>query len=65
MKKRISDLLDGYEDGSVELSGGTPACQPEEVAGIRFLPFEDALAALTHPSDRDTLQKAQTFLKDR
>lgn len=24
MKKRISDLLDGYEDGSVELSGGTP-----------------------------------------
>lgn len=24
MKKRISDLLDGYEDGSVELSGDTP-----------------------------------------
>ena len=51
--------------GGAELSGGAPACQPEEVADIRFLPFEDALAALTHPSDRDTLQKAQTFLEDR
>ena len=49
----------------VELSGGTPACQPEEVADIRFLPFEDALAALTHPSDRDTLQKAHAFLEGR
>ena len=47
------------------LSGGTLACQPEEVADARFLPFGEALEALTHPSDRDTLQKAQTFLKDR
>ena len=47
------------------LSGGTLACQPEEVADARFLPFDEALEALTHPSDRDTLQKAQTFLKDR
>lgn len=47
------------------LSGGTLACQPEEVADARFLPFGKALEALTHPSDRDTLQKAQTFLEDR
>ena len=47
------------------LSGGTLACQPEEVADARFLPFGEALEALTHPSDRATLQKAQTFLKDR
>ena len=47
------------------LPGGTLACQPEEVADARFLPFGKALEALTHPSDRDTLQKAQTFLEDR
>ena len=45
--------------------GGDIACQPEEVADARFLPFGEALEALTHPSDRDTLQKAQTFLEDR
>lgn len=44
--------------------GGELACQPEEVADIRFLPYEEAAAALTHPSDRDTLQKARAFLAD-
>lgn len=47
------------------LSGGELTCQPEEVADARFLPFEEALEALTHPSDRDTLQKARAFLEGR
>lgn len=47
------------------LSGGEPVCQPEEVAAIRFLPFGEALAALTHQSDRDTLQTAHAFLAGR
>ncbi len=38
-------------------------CQPEEVADARFLPFGEALEALTHPSDRETLQKARAFLE--
>ena len=45
--------------------GGGIVCQPEEVADARFLPFGEALEALTHPSDRDTLQKAHAFLEDR
>ena len=47
------------------LSGGEPSCQPEEVTEIRFLPFTEALAALTHQSDRDTLRKAHAFLERR
>lgn len=47
------------------LFGGELTCQPEEVADARFLPFEEALEALTHPSDRDTLQKARAFLEGR
>ena len=47
------------------VSGGEPVCQPEEVEAIRFLPFGEALAALTHDSDRDTLQKAHAFLEGR
>lgn len=43
---------------------GEPVCQPEEVTAIRFLPFEEALAALTHESDRDTLRKAHAFLQE-
>lgn len=48
-----------------ELSGGALACQPEEVAEVRFLSFGEALGALTHQSDRDTLQKAHAFLEGR
>ncbi|MCI8698860.1 MAG: NUDIX domain-containing protein [Oscillospiraceae bacterium] len=47
------------------LAGGTLSCQPEEVAQARFLPFEEALALLTHPSDREVLQKARAFLEGR
>lgn len=47
------------------LSAGEPVCQPEEVAAIRFLPFDGAMAALTHDSDRDTLRKARAFLEGR
>ena len=43
----------------------TVVCQPEEVAEAVFLPFGDAMAKLTHPSDRDTLQKADAFLGGR
>lgn len=45
-----------------ETAGKEIVCQPSEVADARFLPFPDALAALTHQSDRDTLQKAEDFL---
>lgn len=41
---------------------GGITCQPEEVADARFLPFDAALDALTHASDRDILQKAGAFL---
>lgn len=47
------------------LSGGTLTCQPEEVADARFLPFDEALGALTHLSDRDILRKAHAFLEGR
>ena len=47
------------------LAGGTLSCQPEEVAQARFLPFGEALALLTHPSDREVLQKARAFLEGR
>ncbi len=47
------------------LRDGEPVCQPEEVAAIRFLPLDEALAALTHDSDRDTLGKAHAFLEGR
>lgn len=47
------------------LRDGEPVCQPEEVAAIRFLPFNEALAALTHGSDQDTLRKAHAFLEGR
>lgn len=44
---------------------GRIVCQPEEVSDARFLPFGAAMERLTHPSDRDTLQKAHAFLEDR
>lgn len=36
-------------------------CQPEEVADAAFLPFGEALARLTHDSDRDILTAAHRF----
>lgn len=47
------------------LSGGVLSCQPEEVAEARFLPFDEALASLTHASDRAILQEAHRFLVKR
>lgn len=47
------------------LAGGALACQPEEVASAAFLPYGEALAALTHPSDREVLAKARAFLEGR
>ena len=47
------------------LSGGVLSCQPEEVAEARFLPFDAALEALTHASDRSILQEANRFLGSR
>ena len=46
------------------LAGGSLSCQPEEVAEARFLPFDDALSALTHASDRAILEEAQRFLQN-
>lgn len=42
---------------------GPITCQPEEVAEAAFLPFRDALDRLTHPSDRNTLEAAEGFLR--
>ena len=47
------------------LSGGTLACQPEEVAEAVLLPFGEAMARLTHPSDQDVLAAADVFLNGR
>lgn len=42
---------------------GTDAVpQPEEVASIRFLPYAEALAALTYADDRRVLTAARDFL---
>ena len=48
-----------------EVEDGTPMCQPEEVAEICFVPYQQASALLTHPSDRETLAKAQQTLEAR
>jgi len=45
------------------VSGGTVTCQPEEVSDVRFLPFDEAVNALTHASDRAILQEAHRFLQ--
>ena len=45
------------------VSGGTLACQPEEVADACFLSFDAAMEALTHASDRAILQEAHRFLQ--
>ena len=37
-------------------------CQPEEVADAAFLPFDAAVARLTHDSDRAVLTAAHDFL---
>ena len=47
------------------LSGGTLACQPEEVAEAVLLPFGEAMARLTNPSDQDVLAAADVFLNGR
>ena len=47
------------------VSGGALAGQPEEVADARFLPFDAALEALTHASDKAILQEAHRFLQNR
>ena len=41
---------------------GPVSCQPEEVAEAVFLPFQEALDRLTHPSDREVLTAAEMFL---
>ena len=44
------------------VAGGTLTCQPEEVAEAWFAPYDRAVEALTHASDRSVLQKAENFL---
>ncbi len=41
------------------------AAQPEEVASIQWLPFDEALAALTYADDKRVLTAAQEFLNHR
>ena len=45
-----------------EVLSGTVKAQPEEVTEILFLPFEEALALLTFPSDKETLSLADSYL---
>lgn len=42
---------------------GEPVCQPEEVRTLRFLPYEEARAAMTYDSDRSVLDGAEEFLR--
>ena len=39
--------------------------QPEEVSSIQWLPYEDALAALTYEDDKRILTAAREYLKSR
>ena len=52
MNKRISDLLDGYEDGSVELSGETPLSS----ARIKELTMKRAKGIKRNPWHRAPLR---------
>ena len=45
--------------------GGDVTAQEEEVREIEWLPYREALAALTFDSDRQTVQKAEAFLRAR
>ena len=38
--------------------------QEEEVSAISWLPYEEALSTLTYSSDRETLKKAEDFLRN-
>ncbi len=48
-----------------EVGDGPVTCQPEEVQEALFLPVQEALARLTHLSDRETLERAAAFLEVR
>ncbi len=39
--------------------------QEEEVRELRWLPFDEAAAALTFASDRETLRRAEAFLQEK
>lgn len=56
MEKDVVFFLARAGDGPV-------VCQPEEVAEAVFLPFDGVMDLLTHPSDRETLQAAEDFLR--
>ena len=56
--KDVAFFLARAEEGPI-------VCQPEEVAEAAFLPYDRALAALTHPSDREVLAAARAFLEER
>jgi len=45
--------------------GGEQKAQLEEVKAIRFLPFNEAEALVTHQSDKEVLAQAEAFLKRR
>ena len=44
-----------------EKSGGVERAQPEEVAFLRWLPFPEAVDALTYDNDKEILRKAESF----
>lgn len=45
-----------------QVSGGILTCQPEEVQEAWFAPYDEAVEAITHISDREVLKKAELFL---
>lgn len=44
------------------VTGGVLTCQPEEVKEAWFAPYDRAVTALTHESDRGVLQSAEAYL---
>lgn len=44
-----------------EAAGGCERPQPEEVAGLRWLPYSQALEALTYENDKEILKQAESF----
>ena len=45
-----------------KMTGGTLACQPEEVRQLAFVPAEEALHRLTFSADKKLLEKARKMI---
>ena len=50
---------------AAEAKPGRMVNQESEVASLEWMPFDRALEALTHESDRETLRRARDYLESR